>query len=186
MTRSAPSSMVTCGAWSSAAAMWRVVRVAVLALDGVGRDAVVRDQRGRHVVLRRERVRRAEDRIGSACLQRAHQVRRLGGDVQAGADAPARQRLLGGEPLADAGQHRHLPIRPFDLQRPRIGQADVGECRPLPRFAWPRQSQCLSYRSHETPSRRRAGGPGARTAAVLHGSRAGRRPRWPGRCRRAR
>ena len=34
--------------------------------------------------------------------------------------------LLGREPLADAGEHRHLPIRPIDLQRARVRQAKVG------------------------------------------------------------
>ena len=33
--------------------------------------------------------------------------------------------LLSREALADPGQHRHLAVSPFDLQRPRIGQADV-------------------------------------------------------------
>ena len=105
----------------------RVVGVAVLALDRVRWYPVVRHQGGRHVVLGRERVRRAEDRIGSALGQGPHQVGRLGGDVQAGADAPALERALGGESLADPGKHRHLAIGPFDLEPSGIGQADVGD-----------------------------------------------------------
>ena len=103
----------------------RVVGVAILALDGVGRDLEMGDERGGHVILRRQRVRRAQHRIGAAGGQGAHQVGRLGGDVEAGADPPALERSLGREPFADAGQHRHLPVRPFDLQPAGIGQAQV-------------------------------------------------------------
>ena len=91
-----------------------VVGVVVLALDREDRDVVLVDQGGCGVVLGRERVRRAQHDVGAAGLQRAHQVGRLGGHVQAGGDPVALERLLGLEPLADRGQHRHLPVGPHD------------------------------------------------------------------------
>ena len=47
-------------------------------------------------------------------LQRPHEVRGLGRDVQARRDAVAAQRLLALEALADRGEHRHLPVGPLD------------------------------------------------------------------------
>ena len=61
-----------------------VIGGVVLPLDGIDRDAVVDDQRGGHVVLSRERVRGAEDEIGSAVRERARQVRGLAGDMETG------------------------------------------------------------------------------------------------------
>ncbi len=91
-----------------------VVRVVVLTLDREDRDPVLVDERRRDVVLRRQRVGRAEDDVCTTSLQSPGEVRRLGGDVQAGRDADARQRLLPLEALADRGEHRHLPVRPLD------------------------------------------------------------------------
>ena len=89
-----------------------VVGLVVLALDGVGADAVLLDQRRGDVVLRAERVAGAEHDVGAAGLERAHEVGRLGGDVQAGADAHARQRLLALEALADGGRAPACACRP--------------------------------------------------------------------------
>ena len=91
-----------------------VVGVVVLALDRVDRDAVLLDERRRDIVLRRERVRRAEDDVRAARVERAREVRRLRRHVQAGRDPVPRQRLLALEALADRGEHRHLPVRPGD------------------------------------------------------------------------
>ena len=102
-----------------------VVRVVVLALDRERRDPVLVDERGRDVVLRRERVGRADDDVGAARLERAHQVRRLGRHVQAGGDPVAGQRLLGLEPLADRGQHRHLPVGPLDPAHALGGERQI-------------------------------------------------------------
>ena len=77
-------------------------------------DPVLLDQRRRHVVLRGERVRGAEDDVGAARLQRAGEVRRLGRDVEAGRDAEPGKRLLALEPLADRREHGHLPVGPLD------------------------------------------------------------------------
>jgi hypothetical protein len=71
-----------------------VVRVVVLAVSGKHGDSVLGDESGRDVVLRRQRVRRAQHHFGAAGLQRAHQVRRLAGDVQAGGDPQAVERAL--------------------------------------------------------------------------------------------
>ena len=93
-----------------------VVGRVVLALDGVDAHAVLLDQRRRDVVLGGERVGGAEHHVGAAGLERAHEVGGLGGDVQAGADAHALERLLAREALADGGQHRHLHVGPLDAQ----------------------------------------------------------------------
>ena len=92
----------------------RVVRVVVLALDREDRDVEVLDERGRDVVLRRERIRGAQNDIRAAGLQRPHEVRGLGRHVQAGRDAVAAQGLLLLEPVADRSEHRHLPVGPLD------------------------------------------------------------------------
>ena len=92
----------------------RVVGVPVLAATGEHADPVLGDERGGHVVLGRERVAGGQDHVGAAGLERPHQVGRLGGHVQAGADAEAGERSLALEPLADQAQDRHLPLRPFD------------------------------------------------------------------------
>ena len=64
-----------------------VVGVGVLAADGVDGDAEVLDEAGGHVVLGGERVGGDQHEVGAAGLQRADQVGRLGGDVQAGRHA---------------------------------------------------------------------------------------------------
>jgi hypothetical protein len=74
-------------------------------------------QRGGHVVLRRERVRRRERRVRAAGDQCADEVGRLRRDVQAGGHAHARERSLSGEPLADRAQDRHLRIGPLDASQ---------------------------------------------------------------------
>ena len=56
LTRSAPSSIVTCGLMLQGGRDVPVVAVLVFALDGVDRNAVILHQAGRDVVLRRQRV----------------------------------------------------------------------------------------------------------------------------------
>ena len=94
-----------------------VVGLVVLALDGVDTHAVFLDERGGDVVLGAERVGGTEHDVGAAGLERAHEVGRLAGDVQTGADAHALERLLLGEAFADGGQHGHLHVGPLDAQR---------------------------------------------------------------------
>jgi hypothetical protein len=61
-----------------------VVGVVVLALDREDGDVELLHQRGRDVVLRRERVRGAQHDIRAGLLEGAHEVRRLARDVEAG------------------------------------------------------------------------------------------------------
>ena len=103
----------------------RVVGVAVLAAPGVRRDPVLGDERRGDVVLGRERVRGREDDLGAAGLERPHQVGRLGGDVEAGADAQPVERALALEALADQAQDGHLALGPFDPADALGGEAEV-------------------------------------------------------------
>jgi len=110
-----------------------VVRVVVLTLDREHADAVLLHERGCDVVLRRERVGRAQDDVGAARLERAGKVRRLGRHMQARGDAVAGERLLALEALADRREHRHLPVSPVDpahaLGRERQVFHVVSQCR---------------------------------------------------------
>ena len=131
-----------------------VVRVVVLALDREGRDAVLVDERGGDVVLRRQRVGGADDDVGATRLKRAHQVRSLGGHVQAGRDPVAGERLLGLEALADRGEHRHLPVGPLDPAYALGGEARsftsyrlVVAINPFPRSGSSVGGQATSSRS---------------------------------------
>ncbi len=104
-----------------------VVGLVVLATDGVAADAVLGHERCGHVVLGRERVGGHERDLGTAGLERAHEVGRLGGDVQAGGDAQAVERLLPLEALADEAQDRHLPFRPLDTTNTFVHETEVGD-----------------------------------------------------------
>ena len=88
-------------------------------------DVVLLDERRRHVVLGRQRVRGAEHDVRAAGLERPRQVGGLGRDVQAGRDAVAGQRLLALEALADRGEHRHLPVGPRDPADALGGEGQV-------------------------------------------------------------
>ena len=103
-----------------------VVGVAVLAAAGEGGDAVLGDERRRDVVLRGQRVRGREHDVRPTGLERAHQVGRLGRDVQARPDAQAIERALALEALADQAQDGHLPFRPLDAADAFVGEAEVG------------------------------------------------------------
>ena len=103
----------------------RVVRLVVLAADGEDGNAVLGDERCGHVVLRGERVRRAEHDVGASRLQRAGEVRGLRRDVEAGRDADAVQRPLLLETLADRGENRHVPVGPLDADDARGSEAEI-------------------------------------------------------------
>ena len=90
----------------------RVVRVVVLALDGEDGMPYSSTSAAADVVLRRQRVRRAEDHVGAAGRQRAHEVRGLGRHVQARRDPVAGQRL------ARARTGRGSPRAPASAGRP--------------------------------------------------------------------
>ena len=102
-----------------------VIGLAVLALDCEGLDAEVPDQTGGYVVLRRQRVGRAEHQVGPAGLQRPAEVGGFGGHVQARAHSPALQRLVPGEPLAHLAQDGHVVIRPQNPPLALIRQREV-------------------------------------------------------------
>ena len=103
----------------------RVVRVAILAATGEHADAVLGDERGRDVVLGGERVGRGQHHVGATGAQRAHQVRRLGRDVEAGADAQPLERAVALEALADEAQDGHLALGPVDAADAFGGEAEV-------------------------------------------------------------
>jgi hypothetical protein len=100
----------------------RVVRVAVLATPGVDGDAVLRDERGSNVILRRQRVAGGEDDLRPAGLERPHQVGGLGRDVETGTDAEAVERPVALEALADETEDRHLSLGPLDAPDALGGQ----------------------------------------------------------------
>src|SRR5260370_5712432 len=91
-----------------------VVLVAIFAVNRKGRNSVMLDKRGGDIVLSRERIRRAREHVGAASLERAEQVRGLASDVQARAEALALERQFFRESLAQAPQHGHLRVGPFD------------------------------------------------------------------------
>jgi hypothetical protein len=85
---------------------------------GVVAGEDVGPQGGGDVGLRGQRVGGAEIDVRTALAQGEHEVRRLGGDVQAGADPDALERPVGAEAGADRAQDGHLPARPLDPRRP--------------------------------------------------------------------
>ena len=103
------------------------VGVEILAAQGSDLDPVLEHQRRGDVVLGRQRVGRAQRRLGAASDQRQQQIRRLGGDVQARGDPDPRERPLGREPLADLREHRHLLGRPRDPGRALGREAQIGD-----------------------------------------------------------
>ena len=103
-----------------------VVRVVVLALDREDGDVVLLDERGRDVVLRRQRVRRAEDDVGAAGLQRAQRGSRSrssrAGRPRCGSRrAAARARSARGS-RASTGM---LPVGPLDPAHALAGECEV-------------------------------------------------------------
>ena len=105
----------------------RVVGVAVLAAPGVDGDPVRGDERGRDVVLGRERVARrpARPRAPPAVSVRIRFAVSVVTWRQA-ADAQAGQRPLALEALADEPQDRHLALGPLDAADALGGQAEIG------------------------------------------------------------
>ena len=93
-----------------------VVGGVVFAFDRVRRDLIVFAERGRDVVLGRERVARAQRDVRAAGFERQHQVRGFGRDVQAGADAYAGERAGLREAVADLREDRHERRRPLDAR----------------------------------------------------------------------
>ena len=90
----------------------------------VGNRVILHQRRG-NFILRRERIRRAQNQIGSAVAQRDGQVRGFAGHVEARGQAHALERLFLDEPLANQLQHGHLLIRPFDLSLALLRQPQI-------------------------------------------------------------
>ena len=99
-----------------------VIGFIVLALDGVDGNAVIANQRCRHVILRGERVGGAKNHVSAAIAQRNGQVCGLRGHVQARGNANALQRLVLDEFLADALEHRHGLVGPLNAALSQISQ----------------------------------------------------------------
>ena len=93
--------------------------------DRLDVPVVLFDQRGGGLVLRRQRIGRAQRELGAAGLEREHQDRSLRGHVQARAESDPLERLLLREPLADLAQHRHRLLGPFDPEPPVAGEREV-------------------------------------------------------------
>ena len=89
-----------------------VIARVVLAFDREHAHPVVDHERGGDVILRRERVARAQRDLGPAGLERQHEIRGLGSDVQTRANAHACKGLLFGKALADGREHGHALGRP--------------------------------------------------------------------------
>ena len=103
----------------------RVIGGVVLTLDGEGGNVVVLHQGGGDFVLRGERIGGAEHHVGAAVAQRDGQVGGFAGDVQAGGNAQALERLLLDEALANQLQNGHLLIGPFDPALAGFGEGEV-------------------------------------------------------------
>ena len=102
-----------------------VVAVAVLAPDGIDHNPVVVHQRSSVVILGAERVGGTQHHFGAAIAQRGHQIGSLGGDVQAGGDARALERLFFQKALPDEVEHRHLLRGPLDANLAALSQSCV-------------------------------------------------------------
>jgi hypothetical protein len=74
------------------------------------------DERRRDLILRAERIGGAEPDIGSARLERFHQIGGLGRHVEAGRNAEPCEWLLSLKPFLDKAQYRHGGFGPFDLE----------------------------------------------------------------------
>ena len=103
----------------------RVIGGVVFALDRVGRNRIILDQRRGDFILRGKRIRGAQNQIGAAVAQRDGQVRRFAGHVQAQGKAHALQRLFLDESLADQLQNGHLLIGPFDFSLALFRQGHI-------------------------------------------------------------
>jgi hypothetical protein len=95
-------------------------------VDRADLDPILGHERRRGVVLRRERVRRAQRRRRAPGLERAHQVGRLGGDVKARRYRYALERSLAVESFAHLPEDRHLALGPRDPVLPGPRQIEVG------------------------------------------------------------
>ncbi len=109
-----------------------VVRCVILTLDGEDLDAVVCHQVRRDVVLRGQRIGRAEHDVRAPRLQGDHQIGGLAGDVEARRESlrPA-SGLFPREPLPKKPQDGHGTLGPLGPTAPLVGQRRVLDVRLL-------------------------------------------------------
>ena len=105
----------------------RLIGVEALTAAGPHLDSVLGDQRRGDLILRRQRIGRAERHLGAGQPERSHQVRRLGGHMQAGGDPDSAQRTLALKPLGHLGKDGHLARRPGDPVGAGRRQREVGD-----------------------------------------------------------
>ena len=147
-----------------------VVGGVVLPLDRVHGDAVIRHERRGGVVLGRERIGGAEEKVRSCRRERPREVRGFGRHVEAGRQPHAGERLLLLESLPDPREHGHARVGPLDLElaggrerqvadvmrrpagdRGRHRDAGAAACTSTPAAA--ARSAARSTRSHENSGR---------------------------------
>ncbi len=163
----------------------RVVGVASSPRIAERRDPVLGNERGRDVVLGRERVRSATDDVGPSGLQRAEEVRRLGRDVEARRHPMAGERAFAREPLPDRPQHRHLAIGPLDSRHAGRGQREILDVVP-PEVRRHRltlldgRRQASRARPYRSSSRTTSSSSGVETSRNVASSSAARRWTVPG------
>ncbi len=114
-----------------------VIGLIILALDGVGGNAVYGQRRG-DVVLGGQRIGAAQHQVGAAGFQSKARLAVSDGDMETGGDADALERLLFLEALGDEFQDGHFPPGPGDAFLTESGERGVfdigGDCHVLPFF----------------------------------------------------
>src|SRR5215207_2647096 len=88
-------------------------------------NPVVSHQVRSHIILSRERVRRAERNLGSGSPERLHQIGGLGGHMEAGRKPDTLEWLLLGKSPPNLSEHRHGPLGPFSSTLTLVGQSQV-------------------------------------------------------------
>ena len=102
-----------------------VVGFVVLALDGVGRDAVLADQGGGYFVLGAEGIAGAEGQVSAAVPEGNRQVGGFSGYMEAGSHTQPLQRLFPGKAFPDNAENAHLPLGPLDTIYSVFSQGQV-------------------------------------------------------------
>src|SRR5205823_203185 len=95
------------------------------ALDGEYAGPVIPREVSRDVILCREWIGGAQGHVRPPGLERYGEVRRLGGDMQAGRDLLPLERPFAGESLFQLAEHRHELFGPFGAPATLVGQVDV-------------------------------------------------------------
>ena len=102
-----------------------VVGFVVLALDGIGGNAVLADQGGGYFVLGAEGVAGAEGQVGAAVPEGDGQVGGFGGHMEAGGHTQPLQGFFAGKAFPDNAENAHLPLGPLDTVYSVFSQGQV-------------------------------------------------------------